>query len=55
MVNYFKVDYKKRTISIDKKLVTLINMIKILLNDGYYYSELEYIPPYHCYEVFNQL
>jgi hypothetical protein len=39
---------------IDKRIV-IVNLIKILGSDGVYYSEIEYIPEYHVYEVFNQI
>jgi len=61
MKKEFTIDYKKRTISIDairkiisidKRIVTLINMIKILGSDGIYYAELQYVFPYRAYVVY---
>jgi hypothetical protein len=33
----------------------IINLIKIRGQDFYYYSEIEYIPEYRAYEIFNQI
>ena len=56
------IDYKKRTLDIDKKVCTksidrkttiLLNMIKILLQNYVYYEEMEYVPEFRAYDVFN--
>jgi len=53
ITQHFKIFKTLRHFNIDRKIVSM-NLIKILGEDGIYYSTLEYIPEYRAYDVFNQ-
>jgi hypothetical protein len=60
--NYQSIEFVVKTIALQKICSHFhidrkneVNLIKILGEDGIYYSTLEYIPEYHVYVVFGQI